>query len=49
MTDSNNEEQQPEETSAPAMTDEQGTLGAIQIAVPVVENMVRMITGEVEA
>ena len=45
-------DQKPEETSnttsIPPLSDEQGNLGDIQIALPVVENMVRMITLEVE-
>jgi len=47
MNNMNSEETQ-NETAVPEINDDQGTLGDIQIALPVVENMVRMITLDVD-
>lgn len=43
-----NSEEIRNDASVPEISDDQGKLGEIQIALPVVENMVRMITLEVD-
>ncbi len=43
-----NSEENQNEAGVPEISDEQGQLGEIQIALPVVENMVRMITLDVD-
>ena len=48
MNKSNPEDNQSQAPVAPDLSDDQGKLGEIQIALPVIENMVRMITLEVD-
>lgn len=48
MNELNSDDKKPETPVMPELADDQGKLGEIQIALPVVENMVRMISLEAE-